>query len=126
MDEYEKIGKPRPGLFRVERTSNHGDVEGPPPCEGARLFRVPVVDRRTVDDPRKLPIGKGSDGKWWYAEGENHRVEDGRIVRDKGWRLEWFIEIIDIVEFVRVYGDCVVGVGFDGHARIEIYDDYRE
>lgn len=119
----ERLVTPRRGLFRVRKTS-HWDEESPP-VDGAVLFETQVIDRRNVDDPKKIPAHRGTDGDWW-DRGENHRVENGMICRDMGWRLEWFIELADVMEFVRQHGQCVVSIDNDGHESIEVYDDYRE
>ena len=118
----EQLLQPRPDLFLVIRSSSLDDDV--PPCEGAKQYQVKRVDRRSVDDPKKIPLNRGTDGDW-YTRGENHRVENGMICRDVGWKTEWFVEIPDIMAFVRRYGQCVVSHR-DGYPCIEIYDDYRE
>lgn len=97
----ERLDSPRKGLFRVRRTSLfYSDT---PPCDGAKQYEVRIVDCRSTDDPKKVPAHKGTDA-WWYSAGENHRIEDGMICRDMGWKYEWFIEIQDIMDFVRKIG----------------------
>jgi hypothetical protein len=64
------------------------------------------IDVRTTDDPRTVPAYNGKDD-WWYAMGENHRIVDGRIVRDFPGTDAWFIDFPDLsafAEFVRAYG----------------------
>lgn len=91
-----------------------------------------IIDRRFVDDPKKLPCNKGTDGDWfrtegdWFIRGTNHRIENGCICRDLEWEAGWFVEIPDVMDFVRQHGDCVVSIDDDGYESIEIYDDYRE
>jgi hypothetical protein len=48
------------------------------------------------------------------------------LMRDMGYSLAWFIELTDIMAFVREVGECVVFVDNDGFDCIEIYDTYRE
>ena len=120
MTQLERITEPRKGLFRVSRTSTYHSDD--PPCEGARRCETMSVDRRTVDDPAKLP--RYSED--WYKRGTNHRVENGCICRDMGWGSDWFVDIPDVLEFVAKHGRCVVEMGNDGIWCIEIYDDYRE
>jgi hypothetical protein len=89
---------PRPGLFRVFRTSESTLAEvrvNKPPCGNAVVRRFVQIDR----------IG-------------------GQQV--KKHTLAWFIELTDIMAFVREYGDCVLSVNNAGFNCIEIYDDYRE
>jgi len=43
------------------------------------------IDRRTTDDPSKIPFYKGNKelaDKDWYERGRNHRVVNGMIERD--------------------------------------------
>lgn len=108
--------------YRIKRTSMWGDDS---PCEGAISRSVVTVDRRNVDDPKKIPANNGTDGDW-YTKGTNHRIENGNICRDTGFNNEWFIEIPDLMEFVKGYGDCIIKIGDGGIPEIEIYDDYRE
>lgn len=122
--EVQRLEKPRRGFVRVRKTSQYFDTDNPP-CEGAVKVETKIIDRRNVDDPRKIPAHRGTDGNWW-SEGTNHRIENGCICRDMGWSQSWFIELHDVMAFVRAHGTCVVSVGNDGHEEIEIYDDYRE
>lgn len=102
------------------------------PCEEAFKVKVQITDRRVVDDPMKIPVGKGSDGKWWYEEGANHRVENGNIVRDMGYRGVWAISIPKdgmakwIAEFVKREGQIVMSVSDFGLLEILIYDTWIE
>jgi hypothetical protein len=109
--------------YRISRTSSWDSR----PCEEAFQCEVMNVDRRSADDPKKIPAFNGTDGDW-YERGSNHRVENGRICRDMGWRAEWFVEMEaeDIWAFADKYGSLVVQIDVDGWPKIEIYDDYRE
>lgn len=117
------ITVPRDGLFKVSRTSH--TYSKPQPCYAAMVLYFKKVDRRQVDDPSKVQFYKG-DTSWWYDVGSNHRVENGCICRDMGTAKDWFIEITDIMDFVRKHGECVVSIDDDGFNCIEIYDYYRE
>lgn len=119
-----QLSAPVRGLFRVKRSSARLGGHTPP-CEGAVQRMTVIVDWRYTDDPKKLRCNKGTDGDWWIR-GTNHRIENGCICRDLGWQAGWFIEIPDVMDFVRQYGDCVVSIDEDGYESIEIYDDYRE
>lgn len=122
MSDIERIVNPGPGLFVVRRTSLWNDEK---PCDKAFEADVMHVDRRNVDDPKKIPAHGGTDGDL-YQRGENHRVENGCIRRDLGWQRKWFVRIDDVMEFVDKYGQCVLSRDDSGFATIEIYDDYRE
>lgn len=122
MMRLKKLTTLEPNVFIVSKTSSCGWVI--PPVEGAYLCELTNIDYRNTDDPIKLPFAKGCTD-WWYKEGTNHRIVDGKITRDLGYRKVWTIEIPDVMEFVREHGKCVVG--FDNNIPyIEIYDDYRE
>lgn len=78
-------------VFKVERDSLLDDDTKLPIVPGAVRRGIVRVDVRTVDDPRKIPAYLGADPVWWYGEGTNHRVIDGRIARDfheEAWTLE--------------------------------------
>lgn len=113
---------PRKGLYLVKRTSSSRGK----PCKGAFEITRKIVDRRTVDDPKKIPANKGTNGDW-YEMGTNHRVENGMICRDMGQTTEWAIEIDDVMEFVdKINCECIFSRLADGFAQIEIYDEFRE
>jgi len=79
---------PRPGLFRVFRTSETRCSPNKAPCLEATAYQC--------------------------------------VKRDVGYSQAWFVELTDVMEFVREYGECVLSVDNDGFNCIEIYDDYRE
>lgn len=115
--------------FIVMRTSARSSEK--PPCKGATRGTFTRVDRRTTNDPKTIPVGKGSDGVWWYAEGENHRVVKGQIARDFPGEEAWFIEIPDLaalIAFMDRHGELVIGPDLfsEEYRCLEIYDDYRE
>jgi hypothetical protein len=115
---------PRPGLFRVFRTSETRFSPNKAPCLEATACQCVKVDRRSVSDPSK--VVRNDAHAWWYEKGSNHRIEKGQICRDVGYSQAWFVELTDVMEFVREYGECVLSVDNDGFDCIEIYDDYRE
>jgi len=117
-----KITKPKKGLYLVSRTSGtFGDSGSMPPCEGATKVMVEVIDERNVSRPEDLPTGAH-----WFSRGSNHRVENGRIKRNMEPQLQWAVKIPDIMQFIDANGQCVLSRDSNGHAVIEIYDDYRE
>jgi hypothetical protein len=91
------------------------------PCEGAFLAPYVRIDERTVDGPNKVPCYKYSCAEW-YADGRNHRVEDGHIKRDFDDEA-WFIEIATIEEFIAFvsrYTDVLVGKAFSNPSIIAL------
>ena len=113
--------------FFVRRTSEWHDEK--PPCKGAYRDAYTRIDRRSADDPKKVPAYKGEDA-WWYGDGENHRLIGKQIARDFPDE-EWFIDIADLdalLKLVKKEGAIVVQASrhSDKHPEIEIYDDYRE
>jgi len=120
----QSVVMPRSGLFKVFRTSSSGYRSDEPPCRNAVSYKFVHVDRRSASDPSKVIPNEAH--AWWYGEGANHRVEKGKICRDIGYSSSWFVELTDIMAFVREYGECVLSVDSDGFDTIEIYDYYRE
>ncbi len=115
--------------FCVERTSD--PMGKRKPCDEAALGTYTFMDRRVIDDPRKIPMESGSDGAWWYEEGSNHRVENGEIVRDIGERSAWFVSLNTLEElmaFCEKYGNVIITAEGENPTgpQIEIYDDQRE
>lgn len=116
--------------FLVTRTSLHEVNQKSPPCDGAKWMPFTRVDIRTVDDPTKILAYKDQDPAWWYQEGSNHRVVDGKIMRDfpaKGWFIK-INSLKELIEFQAKYGELVLGPSPQNPdiLRIEIYDSYRE
>lgn len=109
--------------FCVKRTS-FGCGLGASPCDGAYLGKCRWTDVRTVSEPGALRCMSAAE---WYADGENHRVIDGRICRDF-YEEAWLIDLDDagLLHFIRDNGEC--SVEFDklsGTWRLEIIDDVR-
>jgi hypothetical protein len=67
-----------------------------------KIILVPV-DRRTADDPAKVPAYKG-ETDWWYKHGKNHRVENGEICRDMRPKKIWVIDIVNTLVFIKEQG----------------------
>ena len=108
----------------IERTS-HGLGCNTPPVEGAVEILVTRYDYR-VSGIENNPAAWENFAKY-YTDIE--RMEDGSYrgkLRQK--EKKWMIDIPDIYEFVKVYGDCIVlapGDFVEEYPRVEIYDDYR-
>ena len=99
--------------FRIIDNYNTPFVE--PPVPGAVQRSVTIHDVRNVGDPSELLFREG-----WYDHGTNHRLVKGCICRDYGTGLEWFVEIPDIMVFVREHGPCEVGIDFFDQPQIRI------
>lgn len=117
--------------FLITRTSRKYVEQ--PPCEEARAEKYVVVDRRSVDDPRKFTAYRHNPDEamqMWYGDGSNHRVENGMIVRDMQERIRWVIDIENLeqlMELQRKYGELILNTDDNNNdPAIEIYDDYRE
>ncbi len=117
--------------FYVTRTSASGDEVKP--CDEATPGTYTRVDRRNVDDLRKIPASRRDPEraeKEWYGDGGNHRIEQGCLVRDMGLQEAWTIEM-DSIEalwaFAQKYGEVIVRAHWNnGEPELEIYDTYRE
>ncbi len=71
------------------------------PCEAAIQKSYAKIDERIVDDPRKIDhYGNKSD--WWYEEGTNHRIVNGRIQRDMEEIVGWFMETESLKEVAQL------------------------
>jgi len=121
------VNKEKPSLFGTlvcVRTSAGYNK----PCEDAEEVPYVYVDRRTVDDPKKLFGGTAR----WYGAGRNHRVENGMIARDMDSHKRWVVSIPDgsaLQAFIEKYGQVVISLNDEGTEpcyQIDIYDEYRE
>lgn len=114
-------------FYEVRRTSLFSDDV--PPCPYAASSEFTYVDRRSVNDPTKIPAYRDEDPAWWYSEGTNHRVDHGQICRDFVYK-RWVVEVESLLVFVRNHGRIVLSSGDPDRlpilAHIEIYDGYRE
>jgi hypothetical protein len=109
-------------LFHVTRTG----IDDGRPCDEAFLRDIARVDERATNDPALIPAYKNSPDKW-YADGTNHRVENGHIKRDFVVS-EWCAELSsldDLLALISRNGRIVVGPSYlnNGMTQIEI-DDY--
>lgn len=113
--------------FHIRRTSGRQYIQ---PCEEAFRDTYTYVDQRAVDDPAKWPLSHPrGDIRWWYAQGENHRVLDGQITRDFPGREDWFVELRDLdalISFVAQYKTVIVTPPCEDLecSDLEIYDRY--
>jgi hypothetical protein len=84
------------------------------------------VDSRTFKSPEEFDnkLGGAFHEKPWLSQGRNHRVTPSGIEREFDAE-DWFIEIDDLMEFVKKHGHVVLGFR-DRDPHVEIYDDYRE
>lgn len=118
----------RDDIAIISRASTYGEK----PVAEAFKIKVQITDRRVVDDPRKIPLDTGSDGKWWYENGTNHRVENGQIARDMGYHEVWAIKIPKdglakwIAEFIKREENIVISMADCGLLEIVIYDTWIE
>lgn len=116
------IDQPEPNIFIVSRTSEWDKNKSP--CDEAFKAKIKNIDIRNAKSPCELNDEYTREN--WYNQGSDHRVIDGNIARDMGYNARWVIEVNDVMEFVRKYGQIVINHDFWGFPHIEIYDDYRE
>lgn len=109
----EYLETPLANEFRI--IDSYSEPFTKPPVPGALQRSVTVHDVRSVGDPSELLFREA-----WYEHGTNHRVVKGCICRDCGEKLEWFVEISDIMAFVREHGPCTLGVDFFDQPWIRI------
>lgn len=116
-------------LFQITRTSMWDDKK---PYDECVPITLTMVDRRVFRTPEEHDKALAKHGGKWLEVGTNHRLENGRIVRDLGTKDVWGIEINSIEELMsfkqKVNSALVIGTSYtDGSTpMIEIYDDYRE
>lgn len=116
-------------LFRISRTSAGYDDDRPrKPCDGATWMPYVRVDSRTFKsaeehDERLAHTPMGA----WMSQGRNHRTWERGICRDFD-DADWFMEIPDLLAFVKQHGTCVVGPFYSNSEimEVEIYDSWRE
>jgi hypothetical protein len=113
--------------FLVTLTSDYmGDNK---PCDEAFRKAYVKTDVRGTDNPAKVPAYKG-ESTWWYSEGKNHRVEDGRIKRDFDAE-HWFITANSLDELMALfdkYGGALISP-VDSNPQVwmfQIVDDYLD
>jgi len=119
----ERLVVPVDGVYLVSRTTAWKDNTRP--CEEAYKVETLDIDIRNCNNPRKIPSHKDMDDSWWYKNGTNHRVENGKICRDIGWSKKWAVKIDNLVDFIKKYGVCIVGIDVNNFLTLEISDDYH-
>lgn len=116
-------------LFQVTRTSIWDKKKKP--YNKCIPISLTHIDRRTFRTPEEYDERCGQYGKW-FDVGSNHRIENGRIVRDLNIESVWGIEINSLEELMafkkEVDEELVIGISYmdEKTPSIEIYDDYRE
>ena len=126
--EMVKNGRRRKMKFVVERTSRLDEKK---PCKEAHIESLTPIDIRTAKTLEEAQ--KKCWYKQWFADGVNHRVEDGCVVCDaKEKRPVWVIEINNLerlIAFLEEHGELVISTESrykEIPHYIEIYDYYRE
>lgn len=110
--------------FIISRTSAW---EGRP-CKEAKKEKLTHLDYRTVKTLKEARKHKVMNSPIsWFANGQNHREENGMVVRDMEFEY-WTIECENILDLYDRYGSLVIQ---DSECKeypieIEIYDGYRE
>ncbi len=89
------------------------------------------IDRRTTNDPKKVPAYHGKED-WWFEAGRNHRVIDGMIERD--FDEEFFIIEINTLQDLLNFQDkykvnasvsrCKSGYVYNGEELGMFHVDY--
>lgn len=122
--------------FLITKTSDYwNDTK---PCDEAYKGTIESIDSRGFKTPEEhdkvLAYGiKNGRQKPWLAEGYNHRIEDGHIVRNMPDRDCWYVDINSLEElfnFCTKYGGRLVLEDSNIYdyktPEIEIYDSWRE
>jgi hypothetical protein len=72
-------------------------------------------------------VERTSIGAWDERPPCEKAVVHRRYKDTNGWNcIEWQVEIPDLLAFLKEYGECIIRMGDDGMAEIEIYDSCRE
>jgi len=122
--------------YRISRTTRPCDDDGNDlaPCPEAFRSKCIRVDRRTFDEAEFDRAANGwCDTGPWRSAGRNHRIIDpvtnnGAVIARDFDDEDWFVEVDDLLAFIKKYGRCVVGPHYTNpdEWHIEIYDGYRE
>ena len=111
--------------FVIEKTSQYGS--NTPPIDGAQREEVTMYDYRT-SGVRENEFAWEDFNKW---NTDIERLPNGEWRgKRKDKQRVWVIEIVDIMEFVKMLGEQIILQGpgryVEDYPYIEIYDDYRE
>ena len=90
------------------RTSNNMNNK---PCEEAIMETQPNIDVRSIDSPFKIWKTEEEVQKNWFSKGKNHRVKNGRIIRDLDDEIYWVVEfktLQELIDFQEKYGDIKI------------------
>jgi hypothetical protein len=82
--------------FEVRRSNDWNNK----PCEEAIMETQPNIDIRRIDSPFKIWKTEEEVQKNWFNEGKNHRVENGRIIRDLNDEVYWVVEFKTLEELI--------------------------
>ena len=91
------------------------------PCDDAVLEKYMRIDRRTTNDPAKVPAYGGKTG-WWYNTGVNHRIDNGRITREIEDEA-WFLDIDQVPYFshlAQLYGPITIASFYNAPEHVII------
>ena len=107
--------------FIIRKTSDHYWENGSP-CLSAKSAEFIFYDRRKTDDANII------DG--WYDRGENHRIENGGIIRDIK-QDGYIVDVDDLDDLLQLMDECGHSFVMNrkyryNYPEIEIYDGYRE
>ena len=81
------------------------------PCEEAKMETQPNIDVRSVDSPFKIWKTEEEVQENWFNKGNNHRVKNGRIIRDLDDEVYWVIEfknLEELIDFQDKYGEIKI------------------
>lgn len=85
--------------YRVSRDMTELHVK---PCARAVRKRYVWKDHRSFSSPDYFHEKNREE---WFEEGENHRIENGHIVRDLV-RMGWFISVDNLEELHTLFREC--------------------
>jgi hypothetical protein len=115
--------------YTVSRTSQWSVSPDEPPCKEAvlkqltRIVQFPYGGLLSIEDAKRF------DDRGWFKSGNNHRVENGNVVKDVSEDV-WTVEIKNLVEFFNEHGhEEIIIMDSDFKEipiNIEFYDDYRD
>lgn len=111
--------------FMIRQTSKYGDK---PDVKGVVEEIMPFyLHRRTCSEEQYNRLFAKSEGGEWRSIGYDHTTYSGGIERKETTNeTAWFLNVEDVIEFVKEHGECVISVSECGFPVLEIYDYYRE